>query len=1028
MGYIHTIRLEDNSYHLIEPQLFAVAGGTGSALTASIANFELIPGAYIFLQAINNNNVNATLTINNTTAPIYYDSGPVNANVIKRDRIYTLLYDGDYWQIVNDIESNNQLAYGNLQTDGTLQTNDVTIDDGDKLVITDTSDSNKIARASVRFDGYTETKALTQKGTWEDFNNYVHPTTSGNKHIPSGGAEGQILGWDSDGTAAWVSLSNNTAVVSQESTSDNYEFNILLKYTHDEVDETAGTHYASDITVNPYTGMISADLFTGSGENLTNLNASRINAGEIGLAYLPTIPNSQLENSSITIANNTISLGGTLSADTLVSSLGLSNAMHFIGQATVAFTDNTFPNIQNYTPAEGDVVIDENALREYVWDGSEWILLGFTTSTIQDSNGITATIANVPTWISRVTQATDGRITIERNTLGILPVSHGGTGADSFARNQVILSDDTVNDTTFISRAYSDSQIANALTSTSNYFVTERHIYNGLPFINNSHSYTSANTIYAPIGAGTEYALLTAIGSNTAPVWSTNAKLIDEASETLNDAAYSHLILGNSDSVLTTDSHSEGKITLYSNDTNAHIIMGTSTAVDYTHLLPNASGTIIQAPNANAVGGPTQPIYIAANGVATALTFTANRLYHSSSTTSFSATGHYADTTTITVNGTSAPDNNTTFQVIGTSTLQHIVPQTNTTYDIGSDDTRWRSSYLTTSLLVGAAETINDYDDDELGTFIGPSVVSTCVDMAGDYGYYLMGEGQQYSRLYIDHLGIANIDGTAILELGNELDSSVAKNARGILCLYSASSSYADITANGWISGVDSNDCGTIESFTFLGQTSKTIDIQAWTTIIIGNDGALHSANAHSQGRIRLYSETNTYTDIQSQGGYNKILYLPAYNGDMYVTHVSSNDAVGSGTVPVYVASNGRITVSSSTVGDSYAPVYLNGGETTVTFPVQYKDFTIASGATSVTLESPAYNRQISGMDVFVLSIVIVTGESFLNAPIQWRTQQKTGSTTIGQVILSTPIATSGAVTGYILTARGTEAPAAPSD
>ena len=35
-------------------------------------------------------------------------------------------------------------------------------------------------------------------------NNYVHPTTSGNRHIPSGGSSGKILGWSADGTAAWV--------------------------------------------------------------------------------------------------------------------------------------------------------------------------------------------------------------------------------------------------------------------------------------------------------------------------------------------------------------------------------------------------------------------------------------------------------------------------------------------------------------------------------------------------------------------------------------------------------------------------------------------------------------------------------------------------------------------------------------------------------------------------------------------------------------------------------------------------------
>lgn len=34
-------------------------------------------------------------------------------------------------------------------------------------------------------------------------NKYIHPTTSGNKHIPAGGASGNILRWGSEGTAVW---------------------------------------------------------------------------------------------------------------------------------------------------------------------------------------------------------------------------------------------------------------------------------------------------------------------------------------------------------------------------------------------------------------------------------------------------------------------------------------------------------------------------------------------------------------------------------------------------------------------------------------------------------------------------------------------------------------------------------------------------------------------------------------------------------------------------------------------------------
>lgn len=60
-------------------------------------------------------------------------------------------------------------THGNIQNGGTLQTSDVTIANGDKLVVTDASDSNKVARTSISFDGSTTTKALTQKGTFESF-------------------------------------------------------------------------------------------------------------------------------------------------------------------------------------------------------------------------------------------------------------------------------------------------------------------------------------------------------------------------------------------------------------------------------------------------------------------------------------------------------------------------------------------------------------------------------------------------------------------------------------------------------------------------------------------------------------------------------------------------------------------------------------------------------------------------------------------------------------------------------------------
>lgn len=53
-------------------------------------------------------------------------------------------------------------------------------------------------------------------------NNYKHPTTTGNKHIPAGGEAGQILTWSSDGTAEW-------ALIMPDSASDSDVKNVLDK-------------------------------------------------------------------------------------------------------------------------------------------------------------------------------------------------------------------------------------------------------------------------------------------------------------------------------------------------------------------------------------------------------------------------------------------------------------------------------------------------------------------------------------------------------------------------------------------------------------------------------------------------------------------------------------------------------------------------------------------------------------------------------------------------------------------------------
>lgn len=165
----------------------------------------------------------------------------------------------------------------------------------------------------------------------------------------------------------------------------------------------------------------------------------------------------QVKFSSIAnITNNTLTLGpysstlvtsvnGNIGAVTITAAdLGLSNALHFIGitsttladgSTTTTLTAKSTNSLSKTTGfVDGDVVMDGDQLREYVWSGDAWRLLGFTTSNIYNSDSIPASSSNEPTWISNIQQATDGKISVQRQTIGTLGIGHGGTGKSEWTQ------------------------------------------------------------------------------------------------------------------------------------------------------------------------------------------------------------------------------------------------------------------------------------------------------------------------------------------------------------------------------------------------------------------------------------------------------------------------------------------------------------------------------------------------------------------------------------------------------------------
>lgn len=191
------------------------------------------------------------------------------------------------------------------------------------------------------------------------------------------------------------------------------------------------------------------------------LAISSVTATELG--YLDGVTSSiqtQLNNKAaanakITIAGNDVSLGGNLSDSTLRESLGLSKALRFIGVTTTDMTGGTAANhswtgtpagISNYTPKQGDVVINSTKQDEWVCTSVSgttytWERLGSDTSYKIVQSAVadpTAATTTSTTFIDTISQNTNGVITATKKTLptasssvaGITKVGASGGAAE----------------------------------------------------------------------------------------------------------------------------------------------------------------------------------------------------------------------------------------------------------------------------------------------------------------------------------------------------------------------------------------------------------------------------------------------------------------------------------------------------------------------------------------------------------------------------------------------------------------------
>lgn len=134
---------------------------------------------------------------------------------------------------------------------------------------------DKVSGKGLSTNDYTTAEKNKLAGIANNANNYTHPTASGNKHIPSGGATGQILRWSADGTATWGADQDTKYSNATSSTAGLMPSSMFSKLELLPTNSALETTYAkkSDIT-NMY-------KYKGSVSTVANLPTSGMTVGDV---------------------------------------------------------------------------------------------------------------------------------------------------------------------------------------------------------------------------------------------------------------------------------------------------------------------------------------------------------------------------------------------------------------------------------------------------------------------------------------------------------------------------------------------------------------------------------------------------------------------------------------------------------------------------------------------------------------------------------------------------------------------------
>lgn len=514
MGTMAKYKTGDGVIHLIASTAYGTCT-TAAATAAKVATiqdsqaFTLFTGVTVHIKfTYINSAANPTLNVNNTGAKplVRYGTtvtGTSDTQSWYAGSIVSFTYDGTSW-IQNDYKYNTNTTYSALSQSeawtGTATTSRVITAANLKSILSNLGGTNlTLTHDATNGIVLNHDASGATAGSYGDSGAQT-PAYGGTFKVPyvTIDAQGHVTGISEHTVKIPASDNTDTKVTNTLSTTTKF----YVTGTSSNSTNTGGQYFDTGVYVSATAGELVADKFTGalngnantatkfaSSQSITlsgDVSGSAssqagwsittaIGTGKVTNAMLAgSIANGKLANSSITIAGNSVSLGGSLAASTLVNSLGLSKAMSFRGITTTALTDGTTTNPitmsdGNLTAAAGDVVIYDQY--EFVWTGSAWERLGGDSSYKISQSAVAKPSAATNKWVSAIGQNANGEISVDYGTLVTTGTWSGNAGtATKFASNQsVALTGDVTGSASSQAGWSISTTLANSGVSSGNY-------------------------------------------------------------------------------------------------------------------------------------------------------------------------------------------------------------------------------------------------------------------------------------------------------------------------------------------------------------------------------------------------------------------------------------------------------------------------------------------------------------------------------------------------------------------------------